>query len=400
MDPESGTDNQLDEFESTDIPDSIFGSLPSTPTDVTSLWGDFPADANEAFSDALEELQNENTYDDRILEETEVIVQQTVEIDGVQHFYLHKAKWDDMLFIFDNPVQNIQLEEGQMGKSKSRYTSIETLKNDSAKSPSSLVDTFKTPRVSPEPSSTEIAAPTEIPPKEVTSDNELWSDQSVSDRSSGSSVDEDENETDERISHASRPRSKFRRLLKSMGSEKTTTTATSTDSFSTKISSPATSRSPSPSVRNSLLQQLTNEFINKPEQERLRYHSPSLSVSESLCSSTSDTSDDIKMDLEVSHGRTRSNLSTSDIDMLSDVERKVLIKEQLADYSYLPPLPSEPIYDFPYDSDVTDSDDTDDLTPRRRYSLPCDHIPRHAIRRPRPPPIPPRLSERTKKVLQ
>jgi hypothetical protein len=43
----------MTDLESTDMPDSLFESDPSTPTDVTSLWGDFPADAEEAFADAL-----------------------------------------------------------------------------------------------------------------------------------------------------------------------------------------------------------------------------------------------------------------------------------------------------------------------------------------------------------
>jgi len=347
--------DQVDDFESTDIPDSIFGSMPSTPTDVTSLWGDFPVDANEAFADALDDLHNDNTFDDRILEETEVIVRQTVEIDGVQHYYLHKANWDDMIFIFDNPESKKEPVE--------RYASVDTLKNDSANSPNSIQVSheFLTPRITPQP------------PPDVISENDMWSEKSVSDRSSGSSIDEQEDEDEPSWDHRPKSKPRFRRLLKSMDSEMTVTAATST-------STPVTTPSPVSS-------------LDRSKAAELFYDASRVSS----LSDTSDTSEEIPLPPPpppFGHRRQHSNisnLSSEDIDMLSDVERKELIREQLAECNYLPPLPSEPIYDYPCESDLTDGSSTPDNKPQ---------LPHHGTRRPRPPPIPPRLSERRNKVLQ
>ena len=61
-------------IDSTDVPDSLFGSVSSTPTDVTSMWGDFPQDAQEAFADAQEDVDRNNYFLDRIIEETMVKV--------------------------------------------------------------------------------------------------------------------------------------------------------------------------------------------------------------------------------------------------------------------------------------------------------------------------------------
>ena len=66
-------------------------------------------------------------------------------------------------------------------------------------------------------------------------------------------------------------------------------------------------------------------------------------------------------------------------------------KEQIAEFTYLPPLPSEPIYDFPYESDVSIYTDNENIKSTR---LPAT-FPRPS-RRQRPPPIPPRLAERKK----
>ena len=56
------------------MPESLFGSVSSTPTDVTSMWGDFPQDAQEAFADAQEDVDRKNYFLDRIIEETMVKV--------------------------------------------------------------------------------------------------------------------------------------------------------------------------------------------------------------------------------------------------------------------------------------------------------------------------------------
>ena len=353
--------DQVDEFESTDIPDSIFGSLPSTPTDVTSLWGDFPADANEAFADALDEFQTENSYSDRIIEETEVIVQQTIKIDGVEHYYLHKAKWDDMLFIFEPPPE--AEESLAEPSSETRYSSIDTLKNDdSAKSPNSIVE-FRTPRMSPT-----------LP----MSDNDLWSNNSISDRSSGSSQDEQDDDelSPEKVSKSKSRKQGFRRLIKSNESEKTESESFDRRSSLDRRSSPE--HSPLPSVTVTSISEQVNDFKSINE-------SPD---SASLYSSTSDSSED----LPNFHARQRSNLSSSDIDLLSDVERKELIKEQLQEFTYLPPLPDEPIYDFPYESDMSDND----IEPPTPPQLPQKPMP--PARRRRPPPIPLRLRERSQQV--
>ena len=71
-------------IDSTDVPDSLFGSVSSTPTDVTSMWGDFPQDAQEAFADAQEDVDRNNYFLDRIIEETMVKVSKI----GLQEFEL------------------------------------------------------------------------------------------------------------------------------------------------------------------------------------------------------------------------------------------------------------------------------------------------------------------------
>ena len=106
------------------------------------------------------------------------------------------------------------------------------------------------------------------------------------------------------------------------------------------------------------------------------------------------------------------------------MKRHELIKEQLAEIKYLPPLPSEPIYDFPYDSSEepdtqilaemeesptlsqpeekrTDKDKENiqsDCSLASNISIPAPVPARRSLRRQRPPPIPPRLSERRTQV--
>ena len=129
-------DIPTDEF--TDVPDSVFGSLPSTPTDVTSLWDDLPADANEAFKDfpadsstdffprpptsikpvseasyATTGILNDrvNNYDDRILEESEFTVTKVIEKDGVRETFIHKFEWSEELMLFPEAGSQIDAEE-------------------------------------------------------------------------------------------------------------------------------------------------------------------------------------------------------------------------------------------------------------------------------------------------
>ena len=129
-------DIPTDEF--TDVPDSVFGSLPSTPTDVTSLWDDLPADANEAFKDfpadsstdffprpptsikpvseasfATTGILNDrvNNYDDRILEESEFTVTKVIEKDGVRETFIHKFEWSEELMLFPKDSSQIDSEQ-------------------------------------------------------------------------------------------------------------------------------------------------------------------------------------------------------------------------------------------------------------------------------------------------
>ena len=139
-------DIPTDEF--TDVPDSVFGSLPSTPTDVTSLWDDLPADANEAFKDfpadsstdffprpptsikpvseasyATTGILNDrvNNYDDRILEESEFTVTKVIEKDGVRETFIHKFEWSEELMLFPEVSSQVDPEE----KFKTENQSIE-----------------------------------------------------------------------------------------------------------------------------------------------------------------------------------------------------------------------------------------------------------------------------------
>ena len=112
--------------------------MPSTPTDVTSLWDDLPADANEAFKDfpadsstdffprpptsikpvseasyATTGILNDrvNNYDDRILEESEFTVTKVIEKDGVRETFIHKFEWSEELMLFPEASSQIDPEE-------------------------------------------------------------------------------------------------------------------------------------------------------------------------------------------------------------------------------------------------------------------------------------------------
>ena len=216
------------------------------------------------------------------------------------------------------------------------------------------------------------------------SDNDLWSNNSISDRSSGSSQDEQDDDelSGEKVAKAKSRKQGFRRLIKSNESEKTEGESFDRRSSLGRRSSAdrrsSLEHSPLPSVTVTSISEQVNDFKSINE-------SPD---SASLYSSTSDSSED----LPNFHVRQRSNMSSSDIDLLSDVERKELIKEQLQEFTYLPPLPDEPIYDFPYESDMSDND----IEPHVPPQLPKKTMP--PARRPRPPPIPLRLRERSQQV--
>ena len=273
---------------------------------MTSLWGDFPADASEAFADALDDLDSEavNNFCDRILEETEVTVSQTLIIDGVTHTYTHHAKWDDVLMIpglsknsENEPAETetAQVETNQGGSLK--FASNETLQNDSPIppiiKPVTELTPFRTPPVSPGA----------IPLPE--SDSDLWSNKSDSDRSSGSSLDENEEEFSPRAK-SKRSNLEFRNLLRSLDSEFTN------DSIRSNESSRTVSPLPAPP--------------DPPPELQSERNLQCLSDSLSDCSSTSTTSNDELTPPflpPLSHIRQNSNLSSSDIDLLSDVEVRV-----------------------------------------------------------------------------
>ena len=97
--------------------DSIFGSLPSTPTDVTSLWDDLPGDASEAFKDmdfeprtqrtitpsALTNLED-NPHNNLIIEESRMTIKKVVVgADGVRETFTHAIEWNNELILFEKP---------------------------------------------------------------------------------------------------------------------------------------------------------------------------------------------------------------------------------------------------------------------------------------------------------
>ena len=100
--------------------DSVFGSLPSTPTDVTSLWDDLPGDASEAFKDFDLEPQTQRTitpvrlevtegsllnpHSDKVLEESRLTIKKVVvSPDGVRETFTHTMEWSNQLILFDEP---------------------------------------------------------------------------------------------------------------------------------------------------------------------------------------------------------------------------------------------------------------------------------------------------------
>lgn len=104
-----------DVFESKE--DSLFGSLPSTPTDVTSLWDDLPGDASEAFKDMDLEPQTQRTitpslltsicddinpHSNMLLEESRMTIRKTVVgADGVRETFTHAIEWSNQLLLFE-----------------------------------------------------------------------------------------------------------------------------------------------------------------------------------------------------------------------------------------------------------------------------------------------------------
>ena len=259
---------------------------------MTSLWGDFPADASEAFADALDELDAEavNNFCDRILEETEVTVSQTIVIDGVTHTYTHRAKWDDVLMI---PGLGGKPETEPAKSDPWKFASNETLRNDSplppVMEPVPDLHLFRTPRVSPQ----------DVPLPD--SDSDLWSNKSDSDRSSGSSLDENEEENHPRAK-SKRSNVEFRSLLRSLDSEFTTDSIRSNESSRTVSPLPEPPDPPPPLQSETVLQCLSDTI--------------------SECSSTSTTSNELSPPFmpPLAHIRQNSNMSSSDIDLLSDVE--------------------------------------------------------------------------------
>ena len=240
-------DIPTDEF--TDVPDSVFGSLPSTPTDVTSLWDDLPADANEAFKDfpadsstdffprpptsikpvseasyATTGILNErvNNYDDRILEESEFTVTKVIEKDGVRETFIHKFEWSEELMLF--PDATSQVDE----KSKNEIQSIEneiefeeaSLELDLEPITAETVKSIKTAiEVLPQHSSS-------ISPNEPSIDPELPKpprppsiDQNHSRTSSSSSSDSEESAAIDSIKETNENLNQERKVLDSASSE-------------------------------------------------------------------------------------------------------------------------------------------------------------------------------------
>ena len=253
-------DIPTDEF--TDVPDSVFGSLPSTPTDVTSLWDDLPADANEAFKDfpadsstdffprtptsikpvseasyATTGILNDrvNNYDDRILEESEFTVTKVIEKDGVRETFIHKFEWSEELMLFPETSSQVDHDEKFKTENQSIENEIEfeepSLELDLEPITAETVKSIKTAievlpqhsnNISPnEPSNDpELPKPPRPPSKDLLQCNEINNDHRVHSRtSSSSSSDSEESAAIDSIKETSEKLNQERKILDSASSE-------------------------------------------------------------------------------------------------------------------------------------------------------------------------------------